>query len=294
MSASEAGSVTDDWNLSWHHRSLGIADLWRRQVTGRGVTVALLDTGLARPDGLDRASFQYFDAQGTPVTPGDPNGHGTCCASVIACTRGGALGIAPDVHIASFRVLETGNAAEDIESALAHILRERPDVDILSCSFVIDDVTPRLKTMVRALTRQGRVVIAAAGDQLKADSGFPELTPGAITVAAVDQQAQPLPGAKIGPWIDIAAPGQDLPAVAPGVDNLVLFGESSAAAAVASGVAALVLSTRPPGHARRRLGVALEGLLEATAVPPSGADPDAVGAGVIDPGRLLQAAAALP
>jgi membrane-anchored mycosin MYCP len=286
--------VADDWNLSWHHRTLGIADLWRRHLTGRGVTVALLDTGLARPDGLARASFQYFDAQGTPAAPHDPSGHGTCCASVIACTRGGALGIAPDVRIASFRVLETGNDAEDVERALAHILRDRPDVDVLSCSFVIDDASPALKATVRALCRDGRVVIAAAGDRLGLDSEFPELTPGAITIAAVDEQGRPLPGAKTGAWIDLAAPGQDLPAVAPGVDHLVLFGESSAAAAVATGVAALALSTRAPGPARRRLGIALEGLLKATAVAPPGAEPDAVGAGVISPARLIQAAAAIP
>ena len=286
--------MADDWILSWHHRTLGIADLWRRHITGRGVTVAVLDTGLAQADGLERAGFQYFDAQGIPTAPHDLNGHGTCCASVIACTRGGALGIAPEVRIASFRVLETGNDAEDIEQALAHILRDRPDVDVLSCSFVIDDASPGLKGAVRALCREGRVVIGAAGDRLEADSAFPELTPGVITVAAVDAQAGPLPGAKTGPWIDLAAPGQDLPAVAPGVDHLVLFGVSSAAAAVATGVAALALSTRPPGAARRRLGLALEGLLKATALLPPGADPDAVGAGVIHPARLLQAAAALP
>jgi len=286
--------VADDWNLSWQHRTLGIAELWRRQITGRGVTVALLDTGLARPDGLDRDSFQYFDARGTATAAHDPSGHGTCCASVIACTRGGALGIAPDVRIASFRVLETGNDAEEVEQALAHILRRRPDIDLLSCSFVIDDASPALKAAVRALGRQGRVVIGAAGDRLDLDSGFPELTPGAITVAAVDEQARPLPGAKTGAWIDLAAPGLDLPAVAPGVDHLVLFGESSAAAAVVTGVAALALSTRAPGPARRRLGSALEGLLKATAIAPPDADPDAVGAGVIDPARLIQAAAAIP
>ena len=285
--------MADDWKLSWHHRTLAIADLWRRNVTGLGVTIALLDTGLARPRGLDRQSFQYFDASGVPTQPYDPNGHGTCCASVIAGYRGGALGVAPDARIASFRVL-TGDAVNDIERAFAHILQSRPDIDILSCSFIVGNAPPSLKDAVRALINDGRIVIAAAGDRSDLDTSFPEQTPGAITIAAVDQNARPLPGAKAGPWIDLAAPGKDIPAVAPGVDRIVMFSESSASAAVTIGIAALALSTRPPGQARKRLALSLEGLLKATASRPSGSDPNAIGSGIADPDKLIKAAAGIP
>jgi subtilisin len=282
--------TASNWKLSWHHQALKIADLWRQNVTGAGVTVALLDTGLSRPLGLDRTSFQYFDATGNAIPPSDSTGHGTCCASVIASYRGGALGVAPDVKVSSFRVVDTGNDAEEVETAFRHILNDRPDIDVLSCSFVIDQARPSLKDAVAALVADGRVVVAAAGDRNDAATDFPEQTLGAITVAAVNQQLQPLAGAKVGSWLDLSAPGKDIPAVAPGADRVVLFSESSAAAAVAAGVAALVLSTRAPGAARKQLASALEQLFKDTAVSPPGADPNAIGAGVTNPTEMVQRA----
>jgi subtilisin family serine protease len=281
------------WKLSWHHEELGIAEFWKQGITGHGVTVALLDTGLAKPVGLDRSDFEYLDADGNPTSATDLDGHGTCCASLIASYRGGALGVAPEAKLVSYRVLETGDAAGAVERAFEHILRARPDIDVLSCSFVIDRASPRLRECVRALVNAGKVVIAAAGNSHEAVSEFPEQTTNAITVAAVTRDGRPLSAARTGPWIDLSAPGHDLPALAPGINRVVLFGESSAAAAVMSGVAALALSVRERTGARQRLAMGLEGLLKATARPLSGVDPRAVGAGVVDPERLVQSSLAI-
>jgi subtilisin family serine protease len=254
------------------------------------VTVALLDTGLDNPVGLDRGAFEYLDAQGQVAVPYDPVGHGTCCASLIASYHGGALGIAPEAKLVSFRVLETGTAALDVEAALAYILQNRPDIDVVSCSFTISVASDRLQLAVRALVNAGKVVIAAAGDIDGQQEDFPELTPNAITVGAVDQDARPLAGGSVGPWIDLSAPGNDIPAIAPGVNQIVHFGQSSAAAAVASGVAALALSTRAAGVDRQRLAHGLEGLLRATATRIPNVDPEAVGAGIVNPAALIEAA----
>jgi serine protease len=283
-----------NWNLSWHHKCLHIADLWDRKITGAGVTVAVLDTGLAQPQGLAQDSFEYLDARGRPVSPYDPDGHGTCCASVIASRKGGALGIAPEAKIVSFRVLQTGNEAEDIETALVYILQNRSDINVVSCSFIVSAVSDALRAVVRNLANAGTVVVAAAGDDSGQSPEFPELTQNAITVAATDQHAQPLGGAVVGPWIDLAAPGNDIPALAPQIGRVILFGQSSAAAAVASGVAALTLSTRPAGPSRQNLGVGLEGLLKTTATSDPTVDPNAIGAGIVNPIALVKAAEAIP
>src|SRR5438128_12674754 len=71
------------WKVSWHHQRLGIPAIWENGITGKGVTVALLDTGLGTPTGLDRTDFEYLDARGARIQPGDPQGHGTCCGSII-------------------------------------------------------------------------------------------------------------------------------------------------------------------------------------------------------------------
>ena len=220
----------------------------------------------------------------------NPVGHGTCCASLIASRLGGALGIAPEAKLVSFRVLETGTAALDVEAALDHILQNRPDIDVVSCSFTVSVASDRLQLAIRSLVNAGKVVIAAAGDVDGQQEDFPELTPNAITIAAVDQNGRPLAGASVGPWIDLSAPGNDLPAVAPGINRIVHFAQSSAAAAVASGVAALALSTRAAGVDRQRLAHGLEGLLRATASRVPDVAPETVGAGIVNPAALIEAA----
>lgn len=284
--------IQTQWNISWHHAVLQIPAIWTQHITGSGTTVALLDTGLAAPSGLDRSDFEYLDGHGNAIGPGDQDGHGTCCASLIANYRGGVLGIAPYAKIVSFRVLGTGDSVGDIQAAFDYILRRRPDIDVVSCSFVMSRVVDSIQSAVRDLVNSGRVVVAAAGDNNQYSSPFPELTPNVLTVAAVDATNRPLDGARIGTWIDCAAPGDKLPVMLPGSGGTGLFGESSAAAAVVSGVTALVLSSITDQALRRRFSVGFEGLVKKTATALPSDDPDAIGRGLINPTALLAAAMA--
>lgn len=281
--------MANQWNVSWHHVALGIPDLWSRGFKGQGVTVALLDTGLAEPQGLGRGSFEYLDARGNAIGPSDVDGHGTCCASVISSYRSGALGIAPFVKIVSLRVLQTGTSLADVESALTYVTK-RPDIDIVSCSFVMSACTPAIGSLVTTLGKAGKVVVAAAGDVLADHSPFPENVPGLLTVAAIDSNDRPLPGARVGTWIDLAAPGSDLPVVLRGTDAIGLFGQSSAAAAVTSGVVALALSNQPPAR-RVAMGRAMPALLRTKVKALPADDPAGNGHGIVDPAGLVASAA---
>lgn len=278
--------MDSNWNVSWHHQKLGIPDLWTRGIRGNGVTIAILDTGLATPQGLDRTSFEYLDSSGSPVGPSDLDGHGTSCASLIASYRSGAMGIAPFAKLVSLRVLGTGTSTTDVDSALSFVSK-RPDIDVLSCSFVMSQVTPSIVDSVARLAQTGKVVVAAAGDSDSERSPFPEDVHGVITVAAVDKQDQPLRGARTGSWIDVAAYGKDLPVVLRNSDATGLFAESSAAAAVVSGVIALALSAQTLPSKRLRLGRLMKSLLQTTCTPiddPTGGS----GHGIVSPPRLLE------
>jgi hypothetical protein len=277
--------MADDWLVSWHHTILGVPDLWRENNFGDGVTIALLDTGLASPWGLDRIDFEYLDAHGTKVQTTDREGHGTYCGSAIASYRAGCLGIAPHAKIVSMRVVDTGTSVTDVQAAFEYVL-QRPDIDILSCSFVLASAPSALRDLVHALTLAGKVVISAAGDK-NTPSPFPEDVPGAITVAAVNEARRPLDGARTGNWIDVAAPGADIPVLATN-GTVAYFGQSSAAAAVTSGVVALALAAHR-GPERRAVGQKMEHLLKVSATALPGDAPAAVGAGLINPAALLAA-----
>jgi subtilisin family serine protease len=281
--------MTSHWNVSWHHVKLGIPRLWLRGITGRSVTVALLDTGLADPRGLDSAAFEYRDAHGArlPHAIDEQSGHGTSAGSLIASYLGGALGIAPQAKLVSLQVLGPTSSNANIAAAFEYV-SSRDDIDVVSCSFVISSIDETLRERITQLTAAGKIVIAAAGNQDE-PMEFPEQIERVLTVAAVDSRGQPLQGARRGKWIDLAAPGFDLPVVLPGLQRIGRFGLSSAAAAVVSGVASLALSTRPRGPQRQALARVLETMFTKTATPLA-ADSSEVGSGYVNPAAVIRAA----
>jgi thermitase len=270
--------------LGWQHKKLKIAPLWDDGTEGRGTRVAILDTGVAAVGGLARSSFEYLDPDGNDIGPADVSGHGTKIASLVASSRNGAFGIAPKTAISSYRVLDGGDRADKVERALCAIAT-RDDIDVVLCAFTMDRVLDGIVDVVRALAMDGVVVVAAAGNDRTVTSGFPEHTPHVISVAGLTIDLEAQPSAQIGEWIDIAAPGDQLVCVTTDNDIADDFGESSGASAIVAGIAALVLGTRS-GSTRRRVGMAIDGLMRSTARPLDASE-TAVGAGLVQPSALL-------
>ena len=272
--------------FSWHHHKLGIPALWSSGQTGKGVRVAVLDSGLARLPELDGPRTEYLDEQGQPIGAIDVNGHGTACTSLIASRRNGALGVARDAAISSYRVTDSGDLAAKIERAFAAIVA-RPDIDVVLCAFVIDRVTPGIMTGVRVLAQRGTVVVASAGNDKEAAAEYPQLTPHALTIAGTTDQDVALPDAQTGVWIDVAAPGAKLRALGADGRELELSGTSGAAALVA-GVAALLLGTQSSPAKRRQVGQLFEGMARASASQLPNAAPNTVGRGLVNPAGILK------
>ncbi|MBI5599767.1 MAG: S8 family serine peptidase [Deltaproteobacteria bacterium] len=88
-----------EWNLSY----IGVEEVWARGFTGRGATVAALDTGVDanHPDLKDKRRLgagSWFDPNGEHAEPYDASGHGTAVMGVMAggAASGSAIGVAPD------------------------------------------------------------------------------------------------------------------------------------------------------------------------------------------------------
>ena len=281
----QSAAPTHERTTAWHHDQLGIPALWDAGVTGAGARVALLDSGLARVRGLDRPGTEYLDARGKSTTPNDAQtGHGTRCASIVGSTADRALGLAPDAAIVSFQVTAFGDAVLNLERALAAVVR-RGDIDVVLCAFSIPSLPLRVVDQISALAASGVILVAAAGSSDHA-MAFPETARQAIAVAGITRNQLALPLARRGDFIDIAAPGEDLPALNP-LEQIVPFGDSSAAAAVVAGVAALLMSTRTRPQ-RRELGARFQDVVIRTSKPLPGVSASAVGAGCVNPVGILQ------
>jgi serine protease AprX len=162
-------------------------------VTGTGVGVAVIDSGIADVPALRGrvlASADFTDRRGRAI---DAYGHGTHVAGIIAAAgrHGAASGVAPGAHLVNLKVLDEhgdGTVADVIEAidwAVDHRRRFRIRVINLSLGGTPmqswrDD--PLCQAVQRAHDA-GVVVVASAGNLGKTADGTPVM--GGVTVPGV-------------------------------------------------------------------------------------------------------------
>ena len=184
----------------------GIAGL--RGFTGRGIGVAVIDSGVAQHSALRGHVVAAFDFTGNPDTARDRFGHGTHVAGIIAgSSDGGYSGVAPGAHIVSLRVLgadgsgDTSDVINALDWTVAHKAQFGLRIVNLSLGHPVfesyrDD--PLCQAVQRAVDA-GLVVVAAAGNLGKTDDGraivggviSPGNSPAALTVGALNTRGTP-------------------------------------------------------------------------------------------------------
>lgn len=245
---------------SWCLDLVGLPEGYAR-ATGRGIRVAVLDTGIdlahddfggAVRDGHNAASFVPGVASAR-----DGNGHGTHCAGVVAGPRqssgGRRYGVAPDVELLVGKVLDDlGNGQDEWMLDGIDWARDRgAHVVSLSLGAGRDPggaIAVPYEVMAGELLALGILVVAAAGN----DSARPAYTlpvanpaacPSILSVAAVDRRRRvgyfsccetPPDEARV----DVSAPGVAVYSAWKGGGFRTISGTSMAAPHVA-GVAAL-------------------------------------------------------
>lgn len=298
---------------------------------GQDQRVAVIDTGVARHHRLAdlRAGGDYVSTgDGTQ----DCDGHGTLVAGIIAATADvddstGFQGIAPAAAILAIRQSSTAFAAAgsaqpgsgDV-ATMAMAVRTAADlgatvinISTVACTTGALDDRALGASLAYAVDVKDVVVVAAAGNVGGAgrcprpadgsESSWETATvvtsPGwyddyVLTVGSVGPTGAASEFSLPGPWVDIAAPGEQVVSLHPRgsgvVDTLPAFGRTmpisgtSYAAPVVSGVAALVRSRFPELTARQVMR-----RLESTARPVTAGWNPVTGHGMVDPVAALSA-----
>jgi type VII secretion-associated serine protease mycosin len=259
---------------------------WRVS-TGKGVTVAVIDSGVdashADLTGQVLPGIDLVDGTGNGQI--DPVGHGTTVAGLIAGrnddTRGVA-GLAPKAKILPVRVLDDENRYDD---ALVVAKGVRWAVDngaqVVNLSLGGSGDSPALAAALDYAFARDVVVVACTGN-LGSSAGkrvwYPAREPGVLAVAGLERESDALwSGSITGPETVLSAPATGLSGARPG-GFWQVQGTSFAAPLVAAS-AALVRSHWPKMSA----GDVVNRLINtARDVGPSGRD-DRFGFGVVDP-----------
>lgn len=237
--------VTCSESMDWSLKELGIPSIWKK-TTGKGVKVAVLDTGCAilHPD-LKNQIEDATDFTNSKVGPGDTNGHGTHCCGVIAAERNdvGVVGVAHNSKLLVGKVLnDYGVGSPDsIAKGIAWAVDKKADIISMSFGAPVDD--PKIRKAVKYAHSKGVLMVAAAGNEGPGPQtvGYPGKYSEVISVAAVDFQRRIAKFSSRGAEVDIAAPGVDILSTYPPKNFAKLSGTSMAAPFV-SGVIALKLA----------------------------------------------------
>ncbi|MFD5553691.1 S8 family serine peptidase [Streptomyces sp. NPDC127068] len=252
---------------------IGAPKAWSAGLTGKGVTIAVLDTGVhaAHPDLRDRlvGEKNFTDSPDTE----DRYGHGTHVASIAVGTGAAAppgrsfKGVAPGAGLLSGKVMRDHDGYGEDSAVLAGMdWAVQQGADVINLSFASLDTpeTDLLEAHINRLTAERDVLfVAAAGNGGESALGSPGSAESALTVGNVDHEDRLDPLSSTGPRVgdggikpDVTAPGVAVTAAAaPGsslerdlgqdpVGYLASTGTSMSAPHVA-GVAALLKQRHP-------------------------------------------------
>jgi serine protease AprX len=155
--------------------TLNVRPLWEMGITGAGVGIAVIDSGIS-PDGDLPFVAKKMSFSATSTTAVDVYGHGTFVAGIVAGNghdSGGAFaGVAPGAHLLSLKISdEAGMAYEsDTVDALAWVLANKDRYNIRVVNLSVNATTPQsyhtspLDAAVEILWFNGIVVVASSGN----------------------------------------------------------------------------------------------------------------------------------
>lgn len=222
---------------------------FRHSMTGQGVTVYVVDTGVSPHEQFGTRLQSGFSAIDDGQGTADCHGHGTHVAGTAA---GSTLGVAPAATVVPVRVIDcrgSGTGTQllaGLDWIAAH--GSRPGVVNMSLGGpafdALDAATQRL--MSAGFT----VVVAAGNDNVDACTQSPGRAAGAVTVAASDDADVKAPFSNSGSCVALWAPGTGIASagIASPTDVVSMSG-TSMAAPHAAGVAALLLQAQPTATA---------------------------------------------
>lgn len=278
---------------------IGAPEAWDSGLSGAGVDVAVLDTGVDtnHPDLRGRVVEQANFTD--DPTAADGNGHGTHVASIIggsgAAAGGARKGVAHGARLLSGKVLGADGfgqlswVIEGMEWAAAR------GADVVNLSLggdagKTDD--PTAQALDRLTAETGTLFVVAAGNAGPGTSniGTPGIAASALTVGAATASGQTAyfssQGPTLGTWRvkpDLTAPGVDITGAMAGSDGYMPMSGTSQAAPHVAGAAALLRERHPDWDWQR-----IKNTLATTAdAQYPGPRPYAEGAGLLDlPGAL--------
>lgn len=291
-----AASADTMRDREWYLDRMQAPAMWKTS-TGKGITVAVLDTGVipSVPEltGKVLPGKNFVEPKRGPYK--DKDGHGTAMSMLIAgngVNGTGIKGLAPDARILPLTVFgsskESGtNSVPALVAAIRYAADSEAKIINMSLGyedFLLEgDDQAQIQQAVDYAVKRGKLLLAGTGnggDKQNAVA-YPAASLGVAGIGAVDKTSTATKFSVFGPQVALSAPGQDIPIRC--VDGLTGYCKSqgtSQATAIVSASAALIWSKHPSWTGNQVLRV----LINTAGKPTGGRIPSSyVGYGTVRP-----------
>lgn len=187
--------------MNYVRKVLDVDKFHAKGIMGKGVTIAILDTGAALHKDISGRIVKFYDMVSGKMKMYDNNGHGSHIAGICAgdgsASNGRYRGMCPEAGLVIIKVLDKqGKGKEEtVIKASEWIIRNRKryNINIVNISFgsFIDEENDC--EMIRAIEKMwdvGLVVVAAAGNNGPEEGTItsPGISSKIITVGALDDK----------------------------------------------------------------------------------------------------------
>jgi subtilisin family serine protease len=217
---------------------------------GPGKPVTIVDSGLdmSHPEFAKRPNTTLLNAQTVRDVDDD---HGTEVSSVIAAPENGIglVGVYPLADLRSWDASPSGFLSDG--SAIQGILEAaRGGPGLINLSFGGPGDDALLHEAILTAFQEGSVVVAAAGNDgtLGSPNSFPADFPHVLTIGATEPGDAVVNFSSASQFVDLAAPGVDIPVAEPTFDDATGFTTASGtsfSSPMVAGAAAWVWTARP-------------------------------------------------
>jgi hypothetical protein len=267
------------------------ADVRVDQLTGPGpgVPITLVDSGVSfgHQEFVGRPNLIALNSQ-EPAPIGGV--HGTATASVAGAPVNGIglVGIYPQSILRSYDAsLGDGTQLPTDEIARGIVAAAQAGKSVINLSLGGPDADPAITAAIDLAVRDGGLVVAASGNS--GDEGddltYPGASPHVLTIAATDESDHVASFSTESPWVDLSAPGVDIPVASALDDSYQAEDGTSFSSPMVAGAAAWLWTVRPQLDASQVAEILRQ---SARDVGTPGYD-DATGYGILDMTAALAA-----
>jgi thermitase len=209
--ASAADAPSDPYfSYQWDLERVRAPEAWAVTTGSTAIQVAILDTGIEanHPDLSGKVVVQK-NLSGSPTVT-DVAGHGTHVAGIVGATTNNGEGVASlsyGVSLMNVKVLGDGGSGSYSALADGITWAARNGADVINMSLGGAASSKTLERAINMASRNGVIMIAAAGNNGSTTPYYPAAYDKVIAVASTDYSDQLSPYSNRGEWVAVAAPG---------------------------------------------------------------------------------------